>query len=79
MLKQWLLPVMLAVTAGFPTLLLSQDAAAPNMWNLIELYPTTEAFDQALARTRTSADKLSSYQGTLGGSRERIRSHPDLG
>ena len=70
MLVKRLLAVVLMVSAGFPTLLLSQDAPAPGMWDLSDLYPSAAAFDEALTRTRASAAKLSSYQGTLGKSAE---------
>jgi oligoendopeptidase F len=66
MLKKWLLPLVLTVSAGFPALSFPQEAPAPGMWDLSELYPTPAAFDQALARTRAAADKFASYRGTLG-------------
>jgi oligoendopeptidase F len=66
MLKKYLLPLVLCVSAGSPTLSLSQEAAAPGMWDLTDLYPSPAAFDQALARTRAAADKFASYRGTLG-------------
>jgi oligoendopeptidase F len=70
MLRKWLLPLVLSVSAGSPTLSLSQDASAPDMWALSDLYPSTAAWDQALARTRAAADKFTSYRGTLGRSAE---------
>lgn len=66
MLKKWLVPLVLSVSAGFPTLSFSQQASPPGMWDLSDLYPTPAAFDQALARTRAAADKFASYRGTLG-------------
>jgi oligoendopeptidase F len=66
MLKKCLLPLVLCVSAGSPTLSSSQEAAAPGMWDLTDLYPGPAAFDQALARTRAAADKFASYRGTLG-------------
>ena len=64
--KKWLLALALSVSAGLPTLSLSQDVSAPGMWDLSDLYPTSAAFDQALERTRAAADKFASYRGTLG-------------
>lgn len=66
MLKKWLLPLVLTVSAGFPAPSFPQEASPPGMWDLSELYPTPAAFDQALARTRAAADKFESYRGTLG-------------
>jgi oligoendopeptidase F len=62
----------LALSAGSPTLSLSQDASAPGVWDLSDLYPNTAAWDQALARTRVAADKFSSYRGTLGKSADSL-------
>src|SRR5215472_11671248 len=70
MFNKWLLPLVLGVCTGLATVSLSQEASAPDTWDLSELYPTTEAWDQALARTRAAADKFNSYRGTLGKSAE---------
>src|ERR1700733_13056339 len=70
MLRKWLLPLVLTIGAGFPTLLLSQAASAPEMWDLNDLYASTAAFDQAVTRMRATAEKLGSYQSTLGKSAE---------
>ena len=77
MLNKWLVALVLSVSAGFPTLSLSQDASPPGMWDLSELYPTPAVFDQALARTRAAADKFESYRGTLGKSADSMFSALD--
>jgi oligoendopeptidase F len=45
------------------------NAAAPGgpatSWDLTDLYPTSEAWDEALARTQSRAEDLARYRGTL--------------
>lgn len=40
--------------------------AASTTWDLSDLYPTLQDWQDSFARTQGSADKLAAYQGTLG-------------
>jgi oligoendopeptidase F len=42
------------------------EVAVPTMWDLTDLYATPEAWTAAYESAKTAADKLQSYQGTLG-------------
>ncbi len=53
----------------------TQDMTA--MWNLTELYPTAEAWNDAYARTKADAEKLEAFKGTLGQSAASMRTALD--
>ncbi len=56
------LPIALADNAPAPA-----AAAAPAVdWDLTDLYATPKAWDDSYAKTRTAAEKLAAYKGTLG-------------
>lgn len=44
------------------------DDAIPTMWDLGDLYATPEAWNEAFEKTKTTAEKLDGYRGTLGSS-----------
>jgi len=44
------------------------DDAMSTMWDLSDLYATPEAWNEAFAKTKTTAEKLDGYRGTLGSS-----------
>jgi oligoendopeptidase F len=46
----------------------SAPAAAGSMWDLSDLYPSAQAWSDSLARTRTAAEALEAYKGSLGDS-----------
>ena len=44
------------------------DEAIPTMWDLGDLYAMPEAWSEAFDKTKTAAEKLDSFRGTLGNS-----------
>jgi oligoendopeptidase F len=62
----------ISVFAPVPPAHAQSPAAAPpagdatNSWDLTDLYPSEQAWEQSYTRTQAATDKLASYQGSLG-------------
>jgi oligoendopeptidase F len=57
----------LLLASGVPATMAADAAVAANTdWDLRDLYPALKDWQESLARTQATVDRLSAYQGTLG-------------